>query len=75
MARGKRIALVAGVVVVVVALGIGIPVLVWFQRNVPEVHEDPASHFKYGSIGSEERSGIPYWVWLVLPEMFSAVST
>ena len=70
MARGKKIALVTGVVVVVVALGIGIPVLVWFQRNVPEVHEDPASHFKYGSIGSEERTGIPYWVWLVLPEVF-----
>ena len=70
MARGKRIALVTGVVVVVVALGTGIPVLVWFQRNVPEVHEDPTSHFKYGSIGSEERAGIPYWIWLVLPEVF-----
>ena len=70
MARGKRIALVAGAFVVVAVLGIGIPALLWFQRNIPEVHEDPASHFKYGSIGSEKRSGIPYWVWLVLPEVF-----
>ncbi len=70
MTRGKRIALAAGIAVVLVVLGIGIPTLVWFQRSVPEVHDDPSAHFKYGSIGSEGRDGIPYWVWLVLPEVF-----
>ncbi len=27
-------------------------------------------HFKYGSIGSEPMSGLPYWIWKVLPVMF-----
>ena len=26
--------------------------------------------FKYGSIGAEQDSGIPYWIWYVLPRMF-----
>src|SRR5688572_6477266 len=28
-------------------------------------------HFKYGSIGSESASGIPYWIWKALPELFA----
>jgi mono/diheme cytochrome c family protein len=27
--------------------------------------------FKYGSIGNEDEEGIPYWLWLVLPRVFS----
>jgi len=27
--------------------------------------------FKYGSIGSEDQEGIPYWIWQVLPRMFA----
>ena len=27
-------------------------------------------HFKYGSIGTEERVGLPYWIWRVLPQVF-----
>jgi mono/diheme cytochrome c family protein len=27
-------------------------------------------HFKYGSIGTEETVGIPYWIWRVLPIVF-----
>jgi mono/diheme cytochrome c family protein len=41
-----------------------------FDPNRPELHEDILEHFKYGSIGAEERAGIPYWIWLVLPGMF-----
>lgn len=70
MTRGKRIALVVGAIVALVALGIGIPSLFWSQRNVVEVHGDPVAHFKYGSVGAEKRNGIPYWVWLVLPDVF-----
>ena len=70
MARGKRVSLVAGAIVVLVVLGIGIPGLVWSQRNVVEAHDDPVAHFKYGSVGAEERNGIPYWVWMVLPDVF-----
>jgi mono/diheme cytochrome c family protein len=31
---------------------------------------DQAEHFKYGSIGSEVPSGIPYWAWQALPRLF-----
>src|SRR5687767_7215706 len=27
-------------------------------------------HFKYGSVGTEERAGLPYWIWRVLPQLF-----
>lgn len=30
---------------------------------------DIVDHFKYGSIGAEENSGLPYWIWRVLPEV------
>jgi mono/diheme cytochrome c family protein len=31
---------------------------------------DIVDHFKYGSIGTEERVGLPYWIWRVLPTVF-----
>ena len=41
-----------------------------FDANRPEIDEDILEHFKYGSIGAEERAGIPYSIWRVLPRMF-----
>jgi len=38
--------------------------------NSPETHAGILEHFKYGSIGAEERAGIPYWIWAVLPDLF-----
>ena len=31
---------------------------------------DVVDHFKYGSIGTEEGVGLPYWIWQVLPTVF-----
>jgi mono/diheme cytochrome c family protein len=31
---------------------------------------DVVDHFKYGSIGTEGRVGVPYWIWRVLPVVF-----
>lgn len=31
---------------------------------------DVVTEFKYGSVGTEEAVGIPYWLWVVLPEVF-----
>ena len=28
-------------------------------------------YFRYGSIGTEQAQGVPYWIWLVLPRLFS----
>lgn len=42
----------------------------------PVVYEDPAEHFKYGSLGGERGYyrqvgfGLPYWIWIALPELF-----
>jgi len=38
--------------------------------NSPVDYADIQDHFKYGSIGSEEVNGVPYWIWKVLPELF-----
>ncbi len=39
-------------------------------NNVSVGFDDIDEHFRYGSIGGEKSSGIPYWIWRVLPEMF-----
>ena len=57
--------------VVVALLAIGFSYLVWrFTRDDPVKYADPEEHFKYGSTGGERESGIPYWIWKVLPKMF-----
>jgi len=42
-----------------------------FVKTYPVVYDDIEEHFKYGSIGSEPVSGIPYWIWQALPLMFA----
>lgn len=45
----------------------------WFVllRPVDQPHtNDPIQAFNHGSIGNEEREGLPYWIWRVLPQMF-----
>ena len=41
-----------------------------FTRDDPVTYTDLEDHFKYGSTGGERESGIPYWIWKVLPKMF-----
>ena len=40
------------------------------SRDRPVAYENPEEFFKYGSLGGERESGIPYWVWKVLPKLF-----
>jgi len=41
-----------------------------FLREVPEdPFGSPEEHFKYGSIGSENAAGIPYWIWVAMPRV------
>ena len=52
---------------------IGVVVYVgWYNlfREVPTHFESPAEHFKYGSIGTENAEGVPYWIWEVMPRLF-----
>jgi hypothetical protein len=42
-----------------------------FFRELPPPHfASDEEHFLYGSIGTESLTGIPYWIWLVLPRLF-----
>lgn len=64
--------IITTVILIVVLLGGGIGYLAWYNlfREVPTYYESPEEHFKYGSIGTENAEGIPYWIWLVLPRLF-----
>ena len=42
-------------------------------RDEPVVYQDLEEHFKYGSTGGERESGIPIWIWKVLPKMFPSI--
>jgi Cytochrome C oxidase, cbb3-type, subunit III len=59
-----------GLVLVVLAVTVLGFLIVRFNVEDPVDYESPEEHFKYGSIGSEPASGLPYWIWKVLPEMF-----
>lgn len=59
---------------VLLVAGILLAIAIWYNlfRQVPqELADDTAEeYFKYGSIGTEEEEGLPYYLWLVLPRMF-----
>ncbi|NET34205.1 MAG: cytochrome c [Cyanothece sp. SIO1E1] len=62
----------------ILVFGVGLVLLVtivlaWplITNSGPVKYADINEHFKYASIGGESSSGIPYWIWKVLPVMFS----
>jgi hypothetical protein len=58
-------------VAVVAALGLlAIYLVVRFTRDRPVDYVDDLMHFKYGSTGGERRTGIPYWLFVALPDLF-----
>lgn len=69
--RGKwqpvRIILVA---ILAAVLYLAVTAAVLFTRNDTPRYGEAVEHFKYGSIGSETESGIPYRVWQALPKLF-----
>jgi mono/diheme cytochrome c family protein len=40
-------------------------------QTQPDAFADIGEHFSYGSVGAEERAGLPYWIWRVLPIVFA----
>jgi mono/diheme cytochrome c family protein len=62
---------------VVVALVVGATyTAVRLTDDEPVTYEDIEEHFKYGSTGGERGwgkqfgFGVPYWIWIALPELF-----
>jgi mono/diheme cytochrome c family protein len=66
--KRKRWKVVLGVALVLVAVS-GLYLLWRLNRDEPVEYADAAEHFKYGSTGGERLSGIPYWIWVALPEL------
>jgi hypothetical protein len=58
-------------VLIVVGAVIGYTAWYKFFREVPQPEfSSPDERFKYGSLGGEDSSGLPYWIVIVLPRMF-----
>jgi hypothetical protein len=58
------------IVVAIVAVVVGITAWYKLFREVDQHFDSMDEYFKYGSIGTEQAQGIPYWIWLVLPRLF-----
>jgi hypothetical protein len=68
--RWRRGLVVAGLLAFV---GVSTASTAWYSvyRDGGREHfEDIEDLFKYGTMGSEEYTGIPYWLWAVLPDAF-----
>lgn len=60
-------------IVLVIGLLVGVVGYIgWYSlfREVPTYYESPEEHFKYGSIGTEQAEGLPYWIWMMMPRLF-----
>ncbi len=64
--RWRVVLLVAVAIIAVVSLYLAAR----FTRDDPVTYADPEERFKYGSLGGERESGVPYWMWKVLPKVF-----
>jgi hypothetical protein len=66
--RWVRFVLVA---LTIVAVTSGFYLVERFTRDWPVDYTDEVTFFERGSTGGERIDGIPYWVWVTLPEIFS----
>jgi hypothetical protein len=60
---------------ILLTLVLVVAITAWYKLSRELEQSDLASAsekewFKYGSIGSEDSQGIPYWIWRILPKMF-----
>ena len=65
--RWVRLALFAVIIVAVVS---GFYLVERFTRDSPVDYTDEVTFFERGSTGGERMDGIPYWIWITLPEIF-----
>jgi mono/diheme cytochrome c family protein len=41
----------------------------FFREEPAPYFESDEDHFLFGSVGTEQTDGVPYWIWLVLPRI------
>ena len=59
-----------GFLITALFVGLGTWLLLFKDAAQPHIKDDD-SFFNHGSIGNEATQGIPYWIWRVLPDVFS----
>ena len=69
--RWRRIAVIAGAALVVLALAGALCIRAFMHRNRAVGYADIVEHFKYGSIGTEQRLGVPAPLFDLFPVMFA----
>ncbi len=62
--------LLVAAVIVLGAVAAGIAYVKFFRQEPAPYFASDEEHFLYGSVGTEEHEGVPYWIWLVLPRIF-----
>jgi mono/diheme cytochrome c family protein len=75
--RRRWLSLAVIIMLLLMLLGLALVILgiygaIRLQKNSAEKYPDILTHFEHGSIGADEGSGLPYWVWQALPRLFSA---
>ena len=62
---------IATVIVVLAAVVVAAFAYAEFFKTAPApAFASDEDYFLYGSMGTEETEGLPYWIWLVLPRIF-----
>jgi hypothetical protein len=67
----KRKLLWAAVALSALVVVVGVTGWYYLLREVHTHFDSEEENFKYGSAGAEAASGVPYWVWYVLPQVFA----
>jgi hypothetical protein len=67
--RRKVLVFMLAILAALLAAG-GVSAYAFLTKNDPVVYSDIVEQYKYGSVGTEERQGVPYEIWVVLPEVF-----
>ena len=65
--RWVRLAFLAMMLIAVIS---GFYLVERFTRDRPVDYPDEVTFFERGSTGGERMDGIPYWIWITLPEIF-----
>jgi mono/diheme cytochrome c family protein len=62
--------LIVAALIGLVAIVLGAYFAIRLQKNSAVTYDGIVAHFEHGSIGADEGSGLPYWVWQALPRLF-----
>lgn len=69
--RWARILFILLIMITVFAAITALLLVMRFTADRPVEYADVGEHFKYGSTGGERESGLPYWVFQVMPRVCS----